>query len=60
MSNVVLFRIKDLFDIGMCSETGLSGVSSKLRSKAPIISLSKKAYPHCSVLVVSRNRFKHD
>ena len=29
-------------------------------SKAPIVSLSKKRYPHCSVLVGSKNGFQHD
>jgi len=27
---------------------------------APVVSLSKKQYPHCSVLVGSRNGFEHD
>jgi len=28
--------------------------------KAPVVSLSKKLYPYCLVLVGSRNRFKRD
>jgi len=31
-----------------------------LRTKAPIVSLSKKLYPDCLVLVGSRNGFKRD
>ena len=29
-------------------------------SKAPVVSLSKKLYPYCLVLVGSRNRFERD
>jgi len=31
-----------------------------LASKAPDISFSNKLYPHCLVLVVSRNGFEHE
>jgi len=30
------------------------------RSKVPVVSVSKTRYPHCSVLIGSRNRFERD
>ena len=38
----------------------LSIVGLKPPSKAPVVSLSKKLYPHCLVLVGSRNGFKRE
>ena len=32
----------------------------RIPSKAPVFSLSKKAYHHCLVLVGSMNKFEHD
>ena len=50
--NVVLFAKNELFRV----KNSLCG----LRSKAPVVSLSKKLYTHCLVLVASRNGFERD
>ena len=35
-------------------------ISYPARSKAPVVSLSKKLYPYCLVLIGSRNGFEPD
>jgi len=37
-----------------------SSIRAQVRSKAPVVLLSKKQYTHCSVLIGSRNGFELD